>query len=258
MSEVSKEALEVLKNSTVIDNVVKLPEQQLERKVYLEVKNKLELIGGKWKGGKVQGFEFATNPTELIEQVANGENRNLKKEYQFFATPDDLADELVFQAEVEPHHLILEPSAGQGAIIEALHRVFPKYDKQISCVELMDVNEFILRNKTAKKLWNVGLVRNDFLTVSFNQKFDRIIANPPFSKNQDIDHIRKMYDLLVPGGRLISIASNHWKLSDNAKETAFRNWLYDLGADVEDIEAGRFKSSGTMVGGCIIIINKAK
>jgi hypothetical protein len=38
--------------------VVKLPNQQLDRKEYLEVKKKLELIGGKWKGGKIQGFEF--------------------------------------------------------------------------------------------------------------------------------------------------------------------------------------------------------
>jgi hypothetical protein len=59
------------------------------------------LIGGKWKGGKVFGFVFATDPTELLDQIANGEKRNLKKEFQFFATPEKLADELVYLADLE-------------------------------------------------------------------------------------------------------------------------------------------------------------
>ena len=90
--EMTKE--QVLQECTVEGNVVKLPNIQLDRKEYLEVKKVLELIGGKWKGGKVAGFVFATDPTDLLNQVANGEKRNLKKEFQFFATPEKLADEL--------------------------------------------------------------------------------------------------------------------------------------------------------------------
>jgi hypothetical protein len=66
----------------------------------MEVKNKLELIGGKWKGGKVGGFVFQEDPTDMLEQIANGENRKLKKEFQFFATPDELADKLVELADI--------------------------------------------------------------------------------------------------------------------------------------------------------------
>ena len=85
---------EVLQNCTVEGNLVKLPGVQLERKLYLDVANALELIGGKWKGGKVGAFVFPHDPTELLKQIANGDNRNLKKEYQFFETPAELADEL--------------------------------------------------------------------------------------------------------------------------------------------------------------------
>ena len=59
------ETLEILKNSKVEGNIIKLPQGQLDRQQYLEVKKKLELIGGKWKGGKVMGFVFEEDPTDL-------------------------------------------------------------------------------------------------------------------------------------------------------------------------------------------------
>ena len=79
-----------LKACTVENNVVKLPDVQLDRKVYLEVKKALELIGGKWKGGKVFGFVFSSDPTELLEQITNGENRNtlVEKKVSFRRTLD--------------------------------------------------------------------------------------------------------------------------------------------------------------------------
>lgn len=115
-----------LQSCTVEGLIIKLPDYQLERKVYQEVAKSLELIGGKWKGGKVMGFIFNEDPTELLAQIANGENRNLKKEYQFYATPDSIADWLVQLADIKPEHNILEPSAGQGAIINAVRRVLPE------------------------------------------------------------------------------------------------------------------------------------
>ena len=84
--------------------------------------------------------------------------------------------------------------------------------------------------------------------------FDRIIANPPFNKNQDIDHVKAMYRRLRKGGVLVSITSKHWQVSNNKKETEFRSWLDEVGADVEEIENGAFKESGTMIGGLIIKI----
>jgi phosphosulfolactate phosphohydrolase-like enzyme len=77
---------EVLQKCTVAGNVIKLPTEQLDRKIYGEVKLALEKIGGKWKGGKVFGFEFEQNPTELLSQLADGEKVNLKKEFQFYPT----------------------------------------------------------------------------------------------------------------------------------------------------------------------------
>jgi len=239
---------EVLQNCTVEGMVVKLPPGQLDRNLYIEVAKALNLINGKWKGGKVMGFVFQEDPTELLEQISNGEKKNLKKEYQFFATPDDLADKLVEMASLEECHYTLEPSAGQGSIVKAIGRKFP--NMSVDCFELMEVNQTILR-----KIKNVFFCEDDFLATK-NGGYNRIIANPPFSKNQDIDHIRKMYSCLEVGGRLVSISSKHWQLSNNKKETAFREWLKEINAKIEEIPAGSFKSSGTAVGGLIITIDK--
>ena len=89
-----------------------------------------------------------------------------------------------------------------------------------------------------------------------DDKYNRIVANPPFTKNQDIDHVMKMYECLLPGGKLVSITSEHWELSQNKKETEFREWLSEVNAIIDTIDKGAFKTSGTMVGGKIIIINK--
>ena len=65
-----------------------------------------------------------------------------------------------------------------------------------------------------------------------------------------------MFERLGNGGRLVTIASNHWKTSQNKKETNFRNWLDKHNAEIIEIESGEFKESGTNISCCIIIINK--
>ncbi len=242
--------LAILNKCTVEGNVVKLPDIQLERDTYLEVKKSLELIGGKWKGGKVYGFVFQQDPTELLEAIASGDKRNLKKEFQFFATPSQLADELVALADIQEQHSILEPSAGQGAIIQAISR-FNSNIAKVDCFELMDLNRQIL-----SKIPKANILDDDFLLADIEQQYDRIIANPPFTKNQDIIHIRKMYDCLKPGGRLVTVSSKHWSFADDSKPKEFRSWLESLDHQVITNEPGVFKESGTSIPTLTIIINK--
>ena len=242
---------EVLQKCKVEGKIIKLPSEQLDRKIYMDVAKSLELIGGKWKGGKVMGFVFNEDPTELLSQIANGEKRNLKKEFQFFATPESLCNELVELAELNNYHTIMEPSAGQGAIIKAIHKIVPNVI--VDCCEAMDMNQTFL-----KKLPNTNILCSDFLGLKAisSLKYDRIIANPPFSKNQDVDHVREMFSHLKSNGRLVSITSKHWQMSSNKKEVDFKNWLSDLGAQIIEVDAGEFKESGTSIATIIIVIDK--
>ena len=239
---------QVLQNCSIEGMVVKLPNTQLDRKLYQEVAKCLELIGGKWKGGKVFGFVFETDPTDLLDQIANGEKRNLKKEFQFFATPEGLAEELVSLAELSPDDTILEPSAGQGAIIKAINKVCEVVP---DCFELMDVNTIIL-NKSGLRF---NLIGEDFFKHK-GKNYSKIIANPPFTKNQDIDHLKEMHKCLSRGGRLVCITSESWVSGSQKKQIDFKNWLVEVKAKIIDIEKGTFKESGTLVGGKIVVINK--
>lgn len=267
---------EVLQGCTIDGTVVKLPDVQLERKAYMDVKKHLEGIGGKWKGGKVAGFVFPHDPSELLGRVAAGEKVNLKKDFQFFATPADLCDHLVDLAKLDREHNILEPSAGQGAIVEAIRRQIPNI--MVDCYELMPQNQSILMG-----VGGVIFMGENFLT-DCDDKFDRIVANPPFTKGQDIEHLRKMYDLLEDEGLVACITSLSWIHSSNKKSTEFRNWLCDdlengtdgfdwdrfsrIGTDaqfyrkngdrvyLEMVDAGTFKESGTTVKTAIVVIEK--
>lgn len=240
---------DILKNCTIRDMVVFLPTEQLDRKTYQEVAKQLNLIGGKWKGGKISGFVFNEDPTDLLAEISSGEKRNIKKEFQFFGTPSELADRLVELANPNENDKILEPSAGQGAIVKAINRAIDPME--VFCYELMPLNITFLG-----KISTVTLLGEDFLQAPENNLYNVIIANPPFSKNQDIDHIRKMYSVLANNGRIVTVASNHWQNSTNKKEVEFKQWLTGLGADIIPVDAGEFKESGTNIATCIIVINK--
>lgn len=240
---------ELLKNCKVEGKIVKLPSIQLERKDYLDLKKQLELIGGKWKGGKVQGFEFPEDPENLLNEIASGTKRNLKKEFQFFATPENIAKKLVALADIRDYDDILEPSCGQGAIIKEINRVT---DSVPDCYELMDVNRSIIANSELK----YNLKGFDFLEASEGKVYTKIIANPPFSKNQDIDHLYKMFSLLRPNGKIVSIMSESWLTGLTKKQVDFKSWLYEQDFDLIPLEKGTFKESGTMISSTILLISK--
>lgn len=216
---------------------------------YSEVRMALLNAGAKYKRNT---FVFPNAAQPYIDRLMGGDKENIKQEFQFFGTPNKLADKLVKMAEIESNHKILEPSAGQGAIIKAIQRVLPNHPVQ--WCELMDINQNVLFGLQNKQTF----ICPDFLEApkSLNGFFDRIIANPPFNKNQDIDHIEKMYGCLKKGGRLVSIASKSWNIGSQKKQVAFREWLDKVGAMTEEIENGAFKESGTSVGGFIITIDK--
>jgi len=116
----------------------------------------------------------------------------------------------------------------------------------------MDLNLSFLQNYTRP----TEFVSKDFLAIEKPDYYSQIIGNPPFSKNQDIDHVYKMYECLAEGGRIASIMSNHWRNTSRKKETEFQQFIERCGATIEEIPAGAFKESGTTISACIVVIDK--
>lgn len=122
-----KDTASVWQKCTVNDNVLHLPTEQLDRQIYDEVKKQLEAVGGKWKSGKTQGFVFSdtTDANDVLRQLLSGKDYlQEKKDFQFFATPKAVADEVAQHlGRIKDNAKILEPSAGQGALIKAVQRI---------------------------------------------------------------------------------------------------------------------------------------
>ncbi len=241
------ELAESLKKCRIDGNVLHLPSKtDGELPNYGDVRTALLKAGAKYKSNT---FIFPNDAQPYIDRLTGGESVNIAKQFQFYPTPTSIAKELIALAEISNYTSILEPSAGQGAIIKAIHDICPSV--VVDYCELMGINQTVL-----SKIKGVNFLCDDFLKLKSDIRYDRIIANPPFQKNSDIDHIKLMFSILKKGGILVSIASKHWQLSNNKKETEFRQWLEDIGAEIIEIEKGAFKESGTMISSLIIVINK--
>jgi hypothetical protein len=260
-----KDVIEFLSACVVDGNVIKVPKEQVDKKIYAEAKKRLEEIGGEWKS-KLWGFTYKADPTLHLTILQAGERINMQQKFQTFYTPAALAREDVEILSPRHNHRILEPSAGQGALIDAV----VEYAQHLSTtmphihyVELNEINRQILHEKYGHKGYihnleaDTYLRGNDFITLDSNiQKFDRIIANPPFTNNQDIHHIYKMWFMLAPGGRIVTHASVSWLTGKQKMQTQFAAWLIDQKANVEKIAAGAFKESGTNVETVRITLDK--
>ena len=240
---------DILKHCTLEDGVLKLPKVQFNKKSYAEAKKWIEVAGGSWQSGKIQGFTFPFNPERVFSILKEGKRCNLQQEYQFFETPAEVADWLVMLAGgINEADTVLEPSAGRGALIKAIHRACPSVT--VECYELMPENREFLYS-----LDNVIILDEDFTKDSVGS-YTKIIANPPFSGNQDIEHVRIMYKLLEKGGTLAAITSSHWKIASEKKCVDFRNWLEEVHGEVFEIGAGEFKESGTSISTMAVVIRK--
>ena len=259
--KIPENILAILANCRVEENMLFLPEGQLERKVYQDVNKCIENIGGKWNR-KAQGHVFDHDPTEGLENlILTGETEDMKKMFQFFPTPIEVAEQMCKLAELKPDSRVLEPSAGRGDLAD----VVSGYAEDIFCVELNPDMTRYLEEKPYKSIIGV-----DFLTLAADpnakdlmpnaRNFTHVVMNPPFSKQQDIAHIRTAFEMLSPGGILVSVASTSWKWRENEKSQEFRDWLESDTAvakyEVVELEQGDFKESGTMIKTVIIKIRR--
>lgn len=236
-------------------NIAKLPNPSVyTMSEYKTVRSMLLKANGKYKRNT---FEFPFPAKVIIDTLLSGKVIDFKKEFQFFATPDDLAQQICNDIVWDKEQMdILEPSAGHGVFIDTVLNLRPDIPKIVDAVELAELNFKVLQEKY-KEAKNINLVQGDFLKYNPKKKYDLILANPPFNKNQDIDHIRHMFSMLKKGGQLLTIASSSWTFGQQKKQKAFKAWLEDeIAASWVDLESGAFRTSGTMVKGTYINICK--
>lgn len=251
--KVSDVVLDILTECRAEGNVVYLPDRQLDRQTYLAVNKALECMGGKWNR-KEKGHVFAHgDPAEMLETlILTGEVVDQKKNFQFFPTPRPIAEQMCKLAELDENSTVLEPSCGRGDLADVIYEAGVK---KLACIELnRDMEPFL-----AHKPYSVHL-GVDFLAYARDHYphgyWNRIIMNPPFSKQQDINHIVTAYCILKPGGILVSVVSESAFFRSNRQSETFREFLDVTNALNICLDANAFKESGAAVRTRLIRIEK--
>lgn len=254
MKRLSEEALRVLGNIETNDRVAFLREE-VDRKLYLEVNKALEALGGKWDR-KRKGHIFDEDPQEGITQVVNnGGFVDKKQELGFFQTPVPVIEMMVKALDIQPNHRVLEPSAGAGRMVRVLAEQGRGCD--VTAIEIQPQRMKDL--EAAAPADGITILIRDFLTLGPSPDdglFDRVLMNPPFAKQADIDHVMHALTFLKPGGRLAAIMSAGVKFRNNSKTKDFRQLVESCGGVINDLPGDTFKAEGTGVSTVVVYLTK--
>jgi hypothetical protein len=248
---IDKNILAIIENGRTENNLFYLPSGQLDRQTYLKVNSVLENLGGKWNK-KIKAHLFESDMSDAIDDVLlTGSVINKKQEFQFFETPIEIVYQLIELANILPHHMCLEPSAGKGAIAEEIRKIVG--NDNLRCIEYMPENVYELEKKEFR-VSNCNFLAWDAVSCL---QYDRIVMNPPFTRQQDIQHVEKALSFLKDDGILISVMSPGITFRQDKKTKEFIDKLKNYrNYEIIELPHGAFKISGTMVNTIILKVNK--
>lgn len=173
----------------------------------------------------------------------NNPKTSLAKNYGFYPTPGMPADELVAAAYLYRHDKnaeqlrVLEPSAGTGNLAG-------RCVEKGAIVDCIEVQPDLAQNLARSGLYR-QVLSGDFLRVQPAPNYDRVVMNPPFDRERDIDHVMHALKFLKPDGCLIAIMSAGTEFRETRKSVAFRELMEKMGASWRDMPRGSFSSVGT-------------
>ena len=251
--KLSQEVLEVLSACNVHANSVQITAGQLDRELYLKVNEALEALGGKWNR-KAKAHMFEADPVDALDNAILTGEVERAKDLDFFPTPKGIACEMVAMlGNIKGAH-VLEPSAGEGAIAQAIVEAggLPW------CVELNVKRHLHLRTHVPQA---ICAAPQDFMAMkplpeAAFDSFDFCAMNPPFSKRQDIFHVSHALKFLKRGGKLVSVMSAGVTFRKDKLTTVFRETIEDCGGVFHKLPPGPFKASGTDVNAVILEVVK--
>lgn len=248
--KVSNEILKVLSAAQLSGNSLVL-QGQLDRNTYVAVNKVLEAAGWKWNR-KAKAHTCDGEAIDVLEQVLlTGEVTIAKDEFEFFPTPRAVVDELIELADLSPGMRVLEPSAGRGAIAGPLAET----GVVIDAIEMMPANCEALA-ASGIRLMSVRCA--DFLTVEPTEFYDRVVMNPPFSRQKDIKHVMHAFRFLRPGGILVSVMSAGVTFRDDRLTKEFRAMVEAHEGEIAPLPEGAFKESGTMVRTVVVAMTRSE
>lgn len=235
---------DVLGALDIEDGFVRLP-VRLDRKLYIAVDEALRSLGGRWDRQR-RGHVFDADPSTSIEaMVLAGSFVDLDDLYQFFETPLAIAQRVVSAARIpaRPGAVVLEPSAGRGAMLRAMPR-----SVSVVAVEVDQRHFRALSDELASMgdgRWSINM--GDFLHIPPLPRFDCIAMNPPFEGGRDVAHVAHAVNFLAPGGCIAAVmaAGVDYRMDDATR--SFRDAFTSAGGKFDPLPHNCFRDSGTSV-----------
>lgn len=153
--------------------------------------------------------------------------------------------------------LILEPSAGSGNISSAAAR------NENHIVDVVEIQPELSQQLQKSTLYR-RTYHYDFLKLSpdITGLYDRVLMNPPFDRERDIDHVMHAWKFVKPGGRLVAVMSAGTEFRETKKSGAFRKFAIDHKVGrwnnkwCNNLPDGSFSDVGTNVNTIIVALQK--
>lgn len=162
-----------------------------------DVATVLERIGGTKNGYSHWLFDY--DVSAVLSTMYRTGGLPEQRTYQFYPTPESIADVVIEMADVGPEHTVLEPSAGQGGLADKL-----PFREKVTCIEISQLHCDILRAKGYQKVRCL-----DFLVANRDwvsrETYDRIVLNPPFSDGRAVAHLKHAASMLNNDGILVAV-----------------------------------------------------
>jgi hypothetical protein len=172
------------------------------------------------------------------ERPAKAKGTAVAKDLQFYRTPAEVADRLVGLASPQSGNLILEPSCGDGAILDAVRRYATKERIDLRTIGI----EYDAGRAAEASAKGYAVQVANFLQVQPDPRFDLVLMNPPFYGKHYQQHVEHARKFLKPGGRLLAILPVT-ALTDHDFVKAGR-WQQERW---QDLPCGSFSETGTNI-----------
>lgn len=176
----------------------------------------------------------------------------------YFPTPPDVVDLMLNEVAdvLGDGRRMLEPSAGDGRIIEAVLRRYgePLPDRGVTPF-WCEVNSTAIETLRAKGLGGLQL-GTDFFEVEPNPSFDAVVMNPPFGNRAYVKHVMHAWEFLKPGGMLVTVLPGEARYHNDEDNDRFRRWAEDKHAGHIDLGFSAFKDAGTNISAHVLVLRK--
>ncbi|MFF5230245.1 hypothetical protein [Dactylosporangium sp. NPDC000521] len=230
--------------------------EQLTPAAFEPVGAVLTALGAQWRAAE-RAFVFPpySDPAGQIADVLTAGVIPLppRTGEGFVRTPRGLADDLCDYPYSDLRWLpagatVLEPSAGDGALVAAIGRINPHVG--IVAVEPNQARADRIRDIGARVEVHVGTFEQYAATaIRARTLFDGIVMNPPFALPTDpepwVEHLRLAWHLLRPGSRLVAVAPAGLAYRGSDSHRAVRQFVEHHGSHAS-LPPDAFAGSGTM------------